>query len=88
MILVVIFITYIHASHQRINNKGAVKNAQANGRLDRPLLKFGFRLANRSKKGQFRLAKRASTIQYGYRECGTRARVFSQTLPHWKNTRA
>ena len=56
MILIVILITYIHASHQRIDNKGAVKNA-----------KFSFRLANRSKKGQFRLAKRASTIQYGYR---------------------
>ena len=28
----------------------------------------------------FRLAKRESTIQYGYRKCGTHARVFSQSL--------
>ena len=26
--------------------------------------------------------KNASTIQYGYRECGTHARVFTQTLAH------
>ena len=27
-------------------------------------------------------AKRASSFQYGYRKCGTRARVLSPTLPH------
>ena len=30
----------------------------------------------------FRLARKAITIQYGYRKCGTHARVFSQTLEH------
>ena len=28
------------------------------------------------------LWKRASSIQYGYRKCGTHARVFSRTLAH------
>ena len=27
--------------------------------------------------------KKASPIQYGYRKCGTHARVFSKTLVHW-----
>ena len=26
--------------------------------------------------------RKASTIQYGYKKCGTHARVFSQTLKH------
>ena len=30
----------------------------------------------------FRLTKRESTLQNGYRKCGTHARVFSQTLAH------
>ena len=30
----------------------------------------------------FRLVKIVSTIQYGYRKCGTPARVFSQTPSH------
>ena len=29
--------------------------------------------------------KRGSTIQYGYRKRGAHARVFSQTLTHWKS---
>ena len=35
-----------------------------------------------SDQGLFRHAKKASTIQYGYRECGTQAHVFSETLVH------
>ena len=42
-----------------------------------------FRLAKfRPKLGLFRLVKKASTIQYGYRKWGTHARVFPQTLAH------
>ena len=32
----------------------------------------------------FHLAKNASTIQYGYRKCGTHAQVFSKNTLSWE----